>query len=107
MPLTTNEVKKRIRQAKEEHKGQLVNPHDLAKLFTTHELDTLYTPSETSEILTEVAGRDISMDYVKLLRLKGRLPAGKQVTQRAYMYKLLNVLFVTFRNVSAKRQKTP
>jgi hypothetical protein len=106
MPLSTSEIKKRIRQAKDKQEGNAVDPHELASLFTKHELDTLYTPSETSDILAEIAGRPISLDYIKLLRLKGRLPAGKQVTPRAYMYKLLNVLYVTFRQVSDKRQKT-
>jgi len=87
----------RIERAKKESNGTPLAQQELVKLFTKHEQEQFLTPDEMAHLLSAIAGRKISTDYVKLLRRKERLPEAKKVNERAYIYKLRGAFAVTFR----------
>lgn len=69
---------------------------ELAGLFPVRALDTVLSADEVAIIGSAIAGRQISTDYIKRLRLAGRLTA-KQISPRAYIYRLKDMLLVEFR----------
>jgi hypothetical protein len=93
--MTIAAITERIEQAREQ-KGAPLESTELIDLCSKKELDELLTSEETAAILSAIAGRKITPDYVKLLRLKKRLPFAKQVTKRAYVYRLRDCFFVFF-----------
>lgn len=99
--MTITAVAERIREAREKSGKIFLEPAELIALCSKQELDELINAEEASTILSAVAGRHISPDYVKLLRLRERLPVAKQASKRAYLYRLRDTLFVTF---NAKRK---
>jgi hypothetical protein len=96
MPISIESITKRIEDARKKSENDFLGVDELVKLCSKQELSSLLTSDETAKVLTAMAGRNISMDYVKLLRRKDRLPVGRQVTERAYLYRLQDILFVTF-----------
>lgn len=103
-PDVTEEAKrfiKRIEKCREETKS--IPPlSELVKLFQGRELDTILTAQEAALIGSAVAGRSISTDYIKRMRLDGRLP-GKQISERAYAYRLRDLLAVEYRKPYTKK----
>lgn len=86
----------RIRETQHEKAGKLTAA-ELVALCTPKELEELTNAHEAALILSAIAGRHISADYVKLLRLRGRLPVGKRLGERAYTYRVRDLLFVSFK----------
>lgn len=79
-------------------------PSDMVKLFHSRELDTVLNADEAAHVASMAAGRPISTDYIKRLRLTGRLRA-KKVNERAYIFTLKDVLLLEYR--PAYKRKPP
>lgn len=88
----------RIETTRTQSEKTFLSPAELVDLCTKKELDELVSSQEAATVLTAMAGRSISTDYVKLLRLKGRLSAAKQVSQRSYLFRLRDVFFVILKH---------
>lgn len=85
-----------IENARNQSGKIFLSSSELIALCSRKELDEMINAEEVAAILTAMAGRKISADYVKLLRLQQRLPAAKQVSKRAYLYRMRDAFFVTF-----------
>lgn len=73
-----------------------MEPAETVRLFHTRELDVILNPDEAAAIASIAAGRAISPDYIKRLRLAKRLRA-KKVSTRAYVFALRDVLLLEYR----------
>ena len=94
----------RIEETRMQSEKPFLSSAELVELCSKKELDELINAQEAAAILTAMAGRTISADYVKLLRLKKRLTSAKQVSQRAYLYRLRDVFFVVFNEKHGKNK---
>lgn len=90
-------IVKKIEKYREEHPVQIIEPSELVSLFSSpRDQSIILSADEVASILSSIAGRDISNDYVKRLRLSERLPA-KRLSERAYAFRLSDVLLVRFK----------
>jgi hypothetical protein len=101
---TVAAIATRIETAREQSEKTFLSSAELVEMCSKKELDELVSAQEAALILSAMAGRNISADYVKLLRLRGRLNAARQVSQRAYLFRLRDVFFVVFNEKHNKKK---
>lgn len=90
-------IKRKIEKYREDHSAQVIEPQELVALFSSpRDQAIILSADEVASILSTVAGRNISNDYVKRLRLSNRLQA-KKLSERAYAFRLGDILLVKFR----------
>lgn len=92
--IEVRQLAEKIARYKGEHDNSVPSPANLIPLFSSLQLNTLLSADEAAYILEVAFGRSISLDTVKHLRRTGKLRYAKQLSERAYVYTLQDVIMV-------------
>jgi hypothetical protein len=87
-----------------ELKQRQLTVEELIALTPTGIRDSSISADEVARLGCAITGRAITKDYVKHLRLAGRIPA-RQVGARAFVFKLRDVLFLDYPPVGRPRKE--